>query len=185
MEDQECNRLTYGEFFNAKPAIVVFFYTRCNNSNKCSLTITKLGRLQKAIAEAGLEGQLKTAAITYDPEYDLPPRLKAYAENRGVVFSDEHRILRTTSGFHELQESFQLGVNFTAATVNRHTIELFILNSRGEIAATFSRLQWDIEEVLEQAKTLLDRAAGEDQSYPHLNESSLVAQTSRRSPVMT
>jgi protein SCO1/2 len=62
---------------------VVFFYTRCDNPNKCSLTVTKLARLQKSIVEEQLEGLLRTAAITYDPAYDLPPRLKAYGDNRG------------------------------------------------------------------------------------------------------
>ncbi len=160
LEDQDENTLTYGEFFRDKPSIVVFFYTRCNNPNKCSLTVTKLARLQKAIVEAQLEGLLKTVAITYDPEYDLPPRLKAYGENRGVAFSDNDRILRTQTGFHELQEYFQLGVNFTGSTVNRHRIELFILDNRGEIAVTFTRLQWCIQEVLEQAKVLLEPGQG-------------------------
>jgi protein SCO1/2 len=160
LEDQDGNTLTYGTFFNGKPSIVVLFYTRCDNPNKCSLTITKLARLQKALVEQRLEGLLKTAAITYDPEYDLPPTLKAYGENRGVAFGDDDRIFRARTGLRELREYFQLGVNFTGSIVNRHRIELFILDSRGEIAVTFSRLQWDIQEVLEQAKALLNTRQG-------------------------
>lgn len=154
-EDQANNKLKYSEFFSRIPSIVVFFYTRCNNPNKCSLTITKLGKLQHAIREQGLEGQLKTAAITYDPEYDLPARLKAYGENRGVVFSDDHRFLRTPNGLKELQGFLNLGVNYGGATVNRHRIELFILDDQGRIAGTFARLQWDVEEVLDYAKAVL------------------------------
>ena len=59
------------------------------------------------------------------------------------------------TGFRELRDHFQLGVNFTGSTVNRHIIELFVLDSRGEIAIAFTRLQWDIQEVLEQARALL------------------------------
>jgi protein SCO1/2 len=158
LEDQAGNTLTFGTFFGRKPSIVVFFYTRCDNPNKCSLTVTKLARLQKAIGEEQLEGLLRTAAITYDPEYDLPRRLKAYGENRGVIFSDDNRMFRARSGFRELQEYFQLGVNFTGSTVNRHRIELFVLDSRGEIVVSFTRLQWGIQEVLEQAKALLGPA---------------------------
>lgn len=160
LEDQTGNTATYGSFFSRKPSIVVFFYTRCDNPNKCSLTVTKLARLQKAIAEQRLEGLLRTAAITYDPEYDLPRRLKAYGENRGVTFSVDNRMFRARSEFRELQEYFQLGVNFTGSTVNRHRIELFVLDSQGGIVATFARLQWDIQEVLEQAKALLDPGQG-------------------------
>jgi len=155
IEDQDGNTLRYGDFFSQTPSIVVFFYSRCNNPNKCSLTITKLARLQQAIREEELAGQLKTAAITYDPEYDLPPRLKAYGENRGVVFSDNDRLLRTRTGFKELQDYFDLGVNFNSSIVNRHRIELFILDAQGRIVATFARLQWDIHDVLGQTKALL------------------------------
>jgi len=160
LEDQEGNTLAFGTFFSRKPSIVAFFYTKCDNPNKCSLTVTKLARLQKAIVEEQLDGLLRTAAITYDPEYDLPRRLKAYGENRSVTFSDDDRMFRVRSRFRELQEYFQLGVNFTGSTVNRHRIELFILDSRGRIVANFARLQWDIQEVLEQAKALLGTAQG-------------------------
>jgi protein SCO1 len=154
-EDQETNRLTSVEFFRQKPCIVAFFYTRCTNPNKCSLTITKLGRLQHMIREEGLEGQLQTAAITYDPEYDLPARLKAYGLNRGVVFSQDNRFFRTLDGLKELQDYFGLGVNFNGSIVNQHRIELFVLDSAGRIAKTFARLQWDAREVLDSAKALL------------------------------
>jgi protein SCO1/2 len=160
LEDQDGNTLTYGTFFNGKPSIVVFFYTRCDNPNKCSLTVTKLAGLQKVLVEEPLGGLLKTAAITYDPEYDLPSTLKAYGENRGVAFGADDRFFRTRTGFRELQEYFQLGVNFTGSIVNRHRIELFILDNLGEIAVTFSRLQWDIQEVLGQAKALLSPGQG-------------------------
>ena len=154
-EDQERNRLTYAEFFRGKPSIVVFFYTRCNNPNKCSLTVTKLGRLQQMIKEDGLEGQLKTAAITYDPEYDLPTKLKVYGANRGVLFSEDNRFLRSLAGMKELQDYFSLGVNFNGSIVNQHRIELFILDDQGKIAKTFARLQWDVREVFDSAKRLI------------------------------
>lgn len=153
-EDQETNRLTYAEFFSQKPSVLVFFYTRCNNPNKCSLTITKLGKLQQIIREEGLQGQLKTAAITYDPEYDLPARLKAYGNNRGIQFSEGDRFLRTPHGLKQLQDYFGLGVNFNGSIVNQHRIELFILDDQGRIAETFARLQWDIRGVLNHAKAL-------------------------------
>ncbi len=69
--------ITYGEFFRGQPSIVVFFYTRCDNPQKCSLTVSKLARVQQQLAERGLADQVRTAAITYDPGFDLPERLRA------------------------------------------------------------------------------------------------------------
>jgi protein SCO1 len=162
MEDQDGSRLTYREIFTGRPTIVAFFYTRCDNPNKCSLTITKLARLQHAIAKAGLGSRLATAAITYDPGFDLPARLRSYGLQRGAIFDDRNRFFRTTGNLDPLKEPFELGVNFGPAVVNRHRIELFILDERGRIAVTFSRLQWDVDDVLRHAAALLrqDHARG-------------------------
>lgn len=154
-QDDDGNVFEYGDFFNRKPSIVVFFYTRCSNPNKCSLTITKLAWLQKALKEQGLENDIKTAAITYDPGYDLAPRLKAYGQNRGILFSERNKILRTTRGFESLRDYFQLGVNFVNSIVNKHRIELYILDNNGRIAFTFARFQWDVREVIDHAKLML------------------------------
>jgi protein SCO1/2 len=148
LEDQDGRPLTFGEFFTGRPSVVAFFYTRCDNPNKCSLTITKLARLQHGLRQAGSATRVRTAAITYDPAFDLPPRLRAYGENRGVVFDDHHRFLRTTTGLAPLHDYFELGVNYGPALVNRHRIELFILDRDAHITTTYARLQWPVTEVL-------------------------------------
>ena len=154
LEDQDGAHVTFGEFFIGKPAVVAFFYTRCDNPNKCSLTITKLGRLQRRLPALGLDGRIRTAAITYDPQFDLPARLKAYGENRGVAFSPSDRLFRTRGSLAPLEDYFALGVSFGGTLVNRHRIELFLLDQRCRVAGAFTRLQWDVEDVLAQATGL-------------------------------
>ncbi|MGH3989316.1 MAG: hypothetical protein ACRDTZ_18705, partial [Pseudonocardiaceae bacterium] len=60
------------------------------------------------------------------------------------------------AGFEVLGDYFELGVNFGPALVNRHRIELFVLDRDGRVAATFARLQWDVPEVLDHARALAD-----------------------------
>jgi protein SCO1/2 len=158
LEDQDGARVKFGEFFAGKPSVVAFFYTRCDNPNKCSLTITKLGRLQRRLAELGLDGRIHTAAITYDPEFDLPARLRSYGENREVVFSPSDRLFRTTGALAPLEDYFALGVSFGGTLVNRHRIEVFLLDHEGRVAGAFTRLQWDVDEVLAEATSLLEPA---------------------------
>lgn len=155
IEDQNGQRFQFDGYFGKMPSILTFFYTRCDNPNKCSLTITKLAQLQRMISNEGLTGKLQTAAITYDPGYDLPARLKAYGEARRIIFNDNNRFFRTLNKFDELQSYLRLGVNYNGSIVNRHRIELFILDSKGIISNTFTRLQWDAQEVLSYAKALL------------------------------
>jgi protein SCO1/2 len=153
-QDQDGRTASYADLFTGQTSVVVFFYTRCSNPNKCSLTITKLARLQRAVVDADLTGRVRTAAITYDPEFDSSARLRAYGENRGVLFDGENRFLRNTMGFRRLSSYFDLGVNYGPALVNRHRIEAFILDPAARITSRFLRLQWDPAEVLREARQL-------------------------------
>ena len=63
-------------------------------------------------------------------------------------------MLRCRSGFELLRQYFRLGVNFGPATVNRHRLELFMLDAGGRITATFERLQWDVGVVADEAMRL-------------------------------
>lgn len=169
-EDHDGAPVTFNDFFTAKPSIVVFFYTRCDNPNKCSLTVTKLGWLQKSLAEQGLAGRIRTAAITYDPGFDLARRLKVYAEARGFLMDADNRVLRAPSGLKELRAYFRLGVNFINSIVNRHRIELFILDERGKVAFTFARLQWDIQEVIDHSRMVLEKSIDSPKTEARLSE---------------
>jgi cytochrome oxidase Cu insertion factor (SCO1/SenC/PrrC family) len=157
LEDQHGRATTFERFFVDKPSLVTFFYTRCESPYKCSLTVTKVGRVQALLEERGLAGAMRLAAITYDPEFDLPKRLETYGSDRGVRFGDDVRFFRTTtaSGYDQLARYFRLGVGFGPSTVNRHRIEAHLLDNRGEIAESFTRMQWTPEAVLAAADRLL------------------------------
>jgi cytochrome oxidase Cu insertion factor (SCO1/SenC/PrrC family) len=156
LQDQDGTLLTFGECFRGRPSAITFFYTRCMNPEKCSLTITKLARLQQRIAESGLRGRVNVAAITYDPAFDLPQRLRLYGVDRGMTFDAHNRLLRTTGPFAPLQRQFDLGVGYGPVTVNRHRLDLVILDSAGRAAAEFSRMLWHEDEVLDALVRLAD-----------------------------
>jgi protein SCO1 len=154
-EDQDGTSITFKEFFRGHPSIVVFFYTRCDNPLKCSLTVTKLARIQKLLETRELAGEIRLAAITYDPAFDGPDRMRGYAQNRGVHLDASHRMLRAVDGFDALRRHFKLGVNFIGSLVNRHRIEVYLLDTAGRISFSFERLHWDENQVVERAIELL------------------------------
>jgi cytochrome oxidase Cu insertion factor (SCO1/SenC/PrrC family) len=155
-EDHDAATITFREFFRGHPSVVVFFYTRCDNPQKCSLTIAKLARVQNLLLERGLGDQIRTAAITYDPAFDIPERLRGYAQNRGVLMNVDHRMLRAIDGINELSAHFKLGVNFIESLVNRHRIEVYLLDAAGGIAASFERIHWNEQQIVDRAVTLLN-----------------------------
>jgi protein SCO1 len=155
LEDHDGRHLTFDDLVRGHVTIVVFFYTRCDNPLKCSLSLTKLGRLQRLIEERALAGQIHTAAITYDPAFDLPDRLRRYAQVRGMRLGPDHRVLRAPDGIDALRRHFGLGVNFIESLVNRHRIEVYLLDRDGATVGAFEHLRWDEVAVLERAVDLL------------------------------
>jgi protein SCO1/2 len=154
-EDQEGARLTFAEFFRGHPSVVVFFYTRCDNPQKCSLTIAKLARIQGLLSERGLTDRIRTAAITYDPAFDGPERIRGYGKSRSVQFGAGHRMLRPIDGIGALRTHFKLGVNFVESLVNRHRIEVYLLDAAGAIAGSYERIHWQEQEVVDRVAELL------------------------------
>jgi hypothetical protein len=147
LQDQDGHAFTFGDFFQGRPSVLTFFYTRCMNPNKCSLTITKLAELQKRINAEGLHDHVNVAAITYDPAFDLPHLLNAYGTDRGMSFDQRNRLLRTTGAFEPFQRWLDLGVGFGVSTVNQHRLDVVVLDRKAAPSTGVSRLQWQEDEV--------------------------------------
>jgi protein SCO1/2 len=158
-QDQKGMCVTYRELLAGRPSVLTFFYTRCDNPNKCSRTITMFGRLVTAAYEAGLDDRFNALAVTYDPAFDTPSRMAAYGESRGVVYSDRVRMARTPVDFDRLSTYLQLGVSFGPSIVNRHRIEVYLLDAKGRVVGTIARRQWDVADVLPQLVELVRTAA--------------------------
>ncbi len=155
MEDQDGNSISFGEFFSGKPSIVAFFYTRCNNPAKCSLTVTRMAYLQQLIRSENLSQKVNIALVSYDPEYDTAEKMRSYSSNRGFEFDSNCKALRTDPElFDSVKDYFTLNVNYSPVIVNQHSIEFFLLDSKGRINASQKRIQWNDENVIKQVKQL-------------------------------
>jgi protein SCO1/2 len=153
LQDQDGAVFSFGDFFPGRPSVLAFFYTRCMNPNKCSLTITKLARLQNRLAAQALQSRFNVAAITYDPAFDSPSRLHAYGADRGLVFDDRNRLLRTTGTFEPFQRWLDLGVGYGTTTVNQHRLDIVVLDDKGCRSAQIARVQWDEDEIIAALET--------------------------------
>lgn len=153
LQDQSGNTFLFPDFFRGQPTVVVFFFTRCGNPAKCPLTISRLGRLQARLKSMG--SQVRTAAITYDPEYDNPKRLTQYARSWGAHVDENHRFLRTLENHATLREFFKLGVSYGGSSVNQHQLEAFVLNAEGSIVGAMRRRRLDSSMIIAEITELM------------------------------
>ena len=168
---QPCSRITrarsitFKEFFRGHPSIVVFFYTRCDNPLKCSLTITKLARDSEVAGGTGTRRSDTHRGDHLRSRRSISPNVfAATGRDRGVRMDARHRMLRATDGMNALRRHFKLGVNFIESLVNRHRIEVYILDAEGRIAASFERIHWDEQQVVDRAIEVLKEQSVETAS---------------------
>ncbi len=153
LQDQSGCKFLLSDFFIGQPNVVVFFFTRCGNPEKCTLTISRLGRLQKCLKER--ESPVRTAAITYDPDYDDPRRLTQYARSWGAHVDENHRFLRTLDNHALLRAFFELGVSYGGTSVNQHQLEAFVLDAAGNLVGAMRRRRLDAPTIIAQLDDLL------------------------------
>jgi protein SCO1/2 len=159
LENQDGVRARFADIFGGRPCLIAFFYTRCMNPDKCSRTISKLARVYDLVEQRLPGSAVTVAAISYDPAYDLPERLRRYGDDRGLRFGARCHLLRTTGAFAPIRAGLQLGVGYGSATVNRHRIELVLLDATGKVADSKVRRVWDENGVVDTL-VALDATSG-------------------------
>ncbi len=121
VEDQSGAVLSLADLLSGRPTLLALFYTRCTNPAKCSLTITRLAAL---VAEPGPRTS-GVVAMSYDPAYDSPSRLRRYGTERGFASArTPGSYVPSTAGLTSGRCSV-CGWAHGPVTVNEHARELF------------------------------------------------------------
>ena len=153
MEDQD------GEPFElksirGKPTVATFIFTRCPNPNMCPLQGAKMAALQKTLAAAGLAEKVNILIISFDPEYDTPPRLKKFAQDAGFDF-EQGKVLRPNPReFAEFRYVFQFRIGYLPDGQLTHRTDLMMIDADGKLARQYAGM-WKDEQALEDVKRLI------------------------------
>ena len=160
LQDQDGEQHNFKGFFTGSISVAAFFYTRCDNPYKCAATVNKLAQLQAKLKEERTK-DIHIAAITYDSAYDTAEQIRQYTANRGLQFNRHCKAFRLDKEDASiLKNYFDLAVNYNNAIVNHHSIELFILNTRGKIIHTFAGFELNVDTILNAVKKAQKKSTG-------------------------
>lgn len=148
VQDHDGNSRLLCDLMKDKPSILSFFYTRCDNVYRCSLTITRMGFLQNALKKAGVQNDVQLLAISYDAAYDLPFRMKAFAERRGFQTNENASCLRVETGMEQLLGCLHPGVSFNDGLVNQHGVAFFLFDRLGFLKQRIPAVKWNEESII-------------------------------------
>jgi protein SCO1/2 len=140
-----------------RPVAMSFFYTRCENPNKCSLTVARIGALQAALRRSCLEDQVELVLVSLDPVFDTPERLRRFAQARGMRLGDRAVALRMSdwNQFERFAQSVHAAANFSMGRVSVHGVDLMLLDREGRRARVYRNGAWDDGAVIADLRRLV------------------------------
>lgn len=155
----ESGRTTSLDKLVDRPTVVTFFYTRCTNARKCCSTVSRFKSLGETLREAGLLKRVRLLAITFEPNYDTPKRLNAYAKDVALeVGSNVHMAAIDAKDHGRLIKDLNVPVSYNDFFVNTHGVVLYVLDQNGRIARQYHSVIWDNDDVLQDVRALINES---------------------------
>lgn len=153
--DQDGNEHVLADLLD-RPVLLTFFYTRCQNAGKCSMSISRLAYLQKKLGIAGLARDVRLLALTFEPAYDTPERLKRFVQDRGLTLDEFALSGRLGTSYHQsFIRELDIPVSFSAGWVNTHGVEAVLIDTDGRLARKYTATAWNTEQIIGDFGTLL------------------------------
>jgi protein SCO1/2 len=135
--------------FQGQALAITFLFTRCPLPNFCPLMATHFAQAQKkllSMANAPTNWHLLT--ISFDPEFDKPEVLKAYAHAYG--YDPKHWTFATGKLEEITAIGDQLGLTFWHDQTGSisHNLRTVVIDSRGRLQKIFQGNAWTVDELM-------------------------------------
>ncbi|MGA1238670.1 MAG: SCO family protein [Limisphaerales bacterium] len=135
---------------------LTFFFTRCPYPTFCPRTTAQFGEVAEALAQdaTGMTNW-HLLQISFDPDYDSPKALEAYAEQHGY---DPVRWTFATADMPVLDEiTEQFGCEFGRdGEFYSHNIRTVVLNPQGEVSLMVTGNTWQVETLVQAMRDAAD-----------------------------
>jgi protein SCO1/2 len=137
--------------------LLAFFYVRCSEPTRCPLTTRKFRAVQERIAQAGVSDRVTFLSITFDPEFDTPVILKAYAERYGAQLSNWHFLTGDKSTVNKVCADYEV-IHEAAEPAGlsiRHSVVAYLIDAENRVRRLYFASAWDPDEVATDMVALL------------------------------
>ena len=122
------------ESLRGKVAVVAFIYTRCPLPDYCPRVIANLSALRERFGDR-LGKDLVLLTVTFDPKYDTPEQLKAYADRHDADVPGWHFLTGTPEEIARVCAMFGVE-SWPEQGLITHTLQTAVIDRDGRLAAS-------------------------------------------------
>jgi protein SCO1/2 len=135
--------------------VVTFIYTRCPLPDYCPRMVTNLAAVRDRF-RARLGQDVTLLTVTFDPQYDTPERLAAYARLHNADIPGWHFLTGDAAGIRQVCEAF--GVEYWPDSgLIAHTLQTAVIDREGRLAAAVEGKDFTGRQIADLVQTVLDR----------------------------
>jgi protein SCO1/2 len=135
--------------------VVTFIYTRCPLPDYCPRMVTNLAAVRDRF-RARLGEDVTLLTVTFDPQYDTPARLAAYARLHNADIPGWHFLTGDAAGIKQVCEAF--GVEYWPDSgLITHTLQTAIIDREGRLAAAVEGKDFTGRQIADLVQSVLER----------------------------
>lgn len=155
--DQDDRRRALAEWRGAY-TLITFIYTRCPLPNFCPLMDQNFLTIQQALAgDDALRGRMRLISVSFDPEFDTPSVLAAYAARRRADPAVWTFLTGDRTTIERFATSFGVGLIRLPEAPDEitHNLRTALLDTDLKIHAIYSGNEWTPAQVLDDLREAL------------------------------
>ena len=160
--DSRGRPLRLGELTRGRVTVMSFIYTRCAAAKACPSATGVLNELYRISAQAPeLATNLRLISMSFDPAYDTPSTMAAYANLAdGQTDAEWHFVTaRSQATLQPILEAYGQAVDRKVNESDptgplNHTLRVFLIDADGNIRNIYSAGTLDVRLVLADIRTL-------------------------------
>lgn len=127
--------------------VMNFIFTRCGNPDMCPASTLRMARIQEEASARGIEN-LRLVTVSFDPRYDTPGVLHAYATDRGLDFANFSLLTGSPEAVRDVLRLFGIVTIGDPHPMMQHTMATLLIDETGKIAYRREGSRWSAEEFL-------------------------------------
>jgi len=146
--------------YRGQSLLFTFIYTRCPLPDYCPRMSRYFAAIQRALAQRpALRKDVRLLSISFDPDFDSPRTLRAYAASVGA----DPTIWRFATAPRREIDAFgaSLGLSVTREGVSgqtiTHNLRTALVDRRGILVKTYSGNDWSPDEAVRDIEALIKR----------------------------
>ncbi|MCU0454281.1 MAG: SCO family protein [Bacteroidetes bacterium] len=135
---------------HGKVVAVTFIYTLCPLPDFCIRMTSHFADAQRSLKRnRALAGDWHLVSISFDPDRDVPPLLKAYAMSHGADLTTWTFATAPKASLADFLAGFGLFFSENEAGVIDHNLRTVIIDADGRLAKVFTGNEWTPRELAE------------------------------------